>query len=277
MPSNDANGDHNGSARSTSTYENILPVIRSELEKIASEGGIIGGVLSPFLTCEEAFLLAKFCKDISDQARLYLGHVPVIGEDDHYPKDRKGRSLEPVRFTIRAEKCPNRRGVEAILQHFEGQVRGFDEALQTAESGELRALYLTASYPSRLGPWITDEQAEKLKRVGTLIVQDLLPSPASAVARFVLPGASFAEKDGMFVNHAGLAQAIHAAVHPFIESRTEGQTFADLLGRPGLFHAQTIRKELAAEATFFSGLANGDLGEYGIRVGQAVASQETGA
>jgi len=42
--------------------------------------------------------------------RLALGPVPKIGEDDTYPKDRKGRPVEPVKFTIRAEKCPNRRG-----------------------------------------------------------------------------------------------------------------------------------------------------------------------
>jgi NADP-dependent 3-hydroxy acid dehydrogenase YdfG len=66
------------------------------------------------LTCEEAYLLAKWMKTLSGQVRLALGPVPVVGEDDTYPKDRRGRPAEPVKFTIRAEKCPNRRGVEEV-------------------------------------------------------------------------------------------------------------------------------------------------------------------
>ena len=37
------------------------------------------------------------------------------------PKDRKGKPVEPVKFTIRAEKCPNRRGVEEVLQALPGR------------------------------------------------------------------------------------------------------------------------------------------------------------
>ena len=79
-------------------------------------------VLSPFLTCEEAYLLATLSQGAVAEVRLALGPVPVVGEDDTYPKDRKGQPVEPVKFTIRAEKCPNRRGVEEVLRHFQGEV-----------------------------------------------------------------------------------------------------------------------------------------------------------
>jgi predicted molibdopterin-dependent oxidoreductase YjgC len=105
-----------------------------------------------------------------------------------------------------------------------------------------------------------------LKRVPLLVVQDLLPSPASAVAKYVVPAAVFAEKDGTFVNLAGLAQAIHWAVSPAGEVRTEGQVFLDLLQRRGLVHAPSLRAELAAEVPYFAPLAQGDLGEYGVRL-----------
>ena len=39
-----------------------------------------------------------------------MGPVHTVGEDDKYPKDVHGRPIEPTKFTIRAEKCPNRRG-----------------------------------------------------------------------------------------------------------------------------------------------------------------------
>jgi NADH-quinone oxidoreductase subunit G len=245
-----------------STWESALPALRTELTEAAKRGGSgVAAVLSPFLTCEEAYLLAKLVKGLSADARLYLGWVPMVGEDDVYPKDSKGKPTEPVKFTIRAEKCPNRRGVEAILKHFEGQVRSFAQLVQDAR--ELQALYITGGYPPRLGTWADGPVAQALKDVPLLVVQDMLASGLSAAARFVLPAASFAEKDGTFVNHANLAQAIHWAVRPGHRLRTDGQIFLDLLGRRGLLQAATIRKELAGEVPFFAALA-GELGEYGI-------------
>jgi NADH-quinone oxidoreductase subunit G len=100
--------------------------------------------------------------------------------------------------------------------------------------------------------------------VPLLIVQDLFPSPVSAIAQYVLPAAAFAEKDGTFVNHKGLAQAVHWATRPPRNIRTDGQVFLDLLERRGLFHAPSLRVELAKEVPYFAPLATGDLGEHGI-------------
>jgi NADH-quinone oxidoreductase subunit G len=246
-------------------WETVLPALGKDLAQAAQrDGSALGFVLSPFLTCEEAFLMAKLAKGLSGQVRLFLGAVPVVGEDDTYPKDRKGRPVTPVKFTIRAEKCPNRRGVEEVLRHFQGEVAGFAEMLRAAGAGELHALYLTAGHSPRTGPWISEEQGAALERIPLLIVQDLFPSPASARARYVLPAASFAEKDGTFVNHAGLAQAVHWAVRPAQHERTDGQVFLDLLGRKGLVHAPTLRRELAAEVPYFAPLGAADIGEYGV-------------
>ncbi len=251
-------------------YPEILAEIRRGLMDAASpDGAAVAGVLSPFLTCEEAFLLAKFLKGLHGQVRLALGPVPVAGEDDTYPKDRRGRPIQPVKFTIRAEKCPNRRGVEEVLRHFQGEVIGFDDVLRSAGEGRLKALYLAAGYPPREGGWIGESQAAALAGVPLLIVQDLFASPASALARYVLPAASYAEKDGTFVNHAGLAQAIHWAARPFRELRTDGQVFLDLLERRGLVHAPSLRRELAQEVPYFAPLGDGDLGDHGVLLGAA--------
>jgi NADH-quinone oxidoreductase subunit G len=228
----------------------------------------VAGVLSPFLTCEEAYLLAKYLKGLSGQILLALGPVPVVGENDTYPKNARGEPVQPVKFTIRAEKCPNRRGVEEVLRHFQGDVIGFDELVRRAGEGGLHAIYLAAGYPPRPGGWVTPEQTALLAKVLLLVVHDLLPSPVSEVATHILPAAAWAEKDGTFVNHAGLAQAIRWAVTPAGECRTDGQVFLDLLERRGLLHAPSLRKELAAEVPFFAPLASGDVGEFGVRLGE---------
>jgi NADH-quinone oxidoreductase subunit G len=246
-------------------YEEAVPALRRDLaEAMAADGSAAAVVLSPFLTCEEAYLLAKFCKDLSGEVRLALGFVPVVGEDNTFPKDRRGRPVQPVKFTIRAEKCPNRRGVEEVLRHFQGDVIPFEEVLRSA--GRLKVLYLTAGYSPRAGEWITPEQTEALRQVPLLVVQDLFASPASALAKYVLPAVSFAEKDGTFVNHAGVAQAVHWGVRPPRGARTDGQVFLDLLERRGLLHAPTLRAELAAEVPYFAALASGELGEHGVRL-----------
>src|SRR5439155_2820814 len=119
--------------------------LRSELAAIAkSNGNAIAAVLSPMLTVEEAFLFAKFIKGLSADATLYLGWVPTVGKDENFPQDRKGNPIGPVKFTIRAEKVPNRRGVEEVLKHFQKEVLGFDRLL--ADAANLKALYLTAGY-----------------------------------------------------------------------------------------------------------------------------------
>jgi NADH-quinone oxidoreductase subunit G len=249
-----------GDGQVVGTWESVLPALRGELQSAANDG--IGAVLSPFLTCEEAYLLAKLVRELSSSARLYLGYVPVVGADDVYPRDSKGKSAGPVKFTIRAEKCPNRRGVESIIKQFQGDVLTFDRAVQDAAG--LRALYVTGGYPRRYFPWANEAAVAALRKVPLLVVQDLMPSALSAAARFVLPAASFAEKDGTFVNHANLAQAIRWAVRPAHRLRTDGQVLLDLLGRRGLLSAAAIRKELAHEVPFFAALAGGELGEYGV-------------
>jgi NADH-quinone oxidoreductase subunit G len=249
------------------SWAEVVPAIRRAFQGAAQKdaAGVVG-VLSPFLTCEEAYLLARFLKGLSGQVRLALGPVPVVGEDDTYPKDRRGNPIQPVKFTIRAEKCPNRRGVEEVLKHFQGELIGFDAVVRDAVEGRVQALYLSAGYPPRPGGWVHEMQAQALQRVPLVVCHDLLPSPVSNFAHYVLPAAAWAEKDGTFVNHAGLAQAIHWGVTPTGEVRTDGQVFLDLLQRRGLVHAPTLRKEIAAEVPYFAPLAGGDPGEYGINL-----------
>jgi NADH-quinone oxidoreductase subunit G len=249
------------------SWPEVTTEIRQAFTTAAKKGEGVVGVLSPILTCEEAYLLAKFLKGLSPLVRLALGPVPVVGADDTYPKDRRDQPAQPVKFTIRAEKCPNRRGVEAVLSRFQGKVIGFDEIVQSAADGRVKALYLAAGYPPRPGGWVSEQQAQSLQRVPLVVCHDILPSPVSAFAHYLLPGATFAEKEGTFVNHSGLAQAVQWGVTPTGECRTEGQVFLELLQRRGLAHAPTLRKELAGEIKYFAPLAVGDLGEYGIQLG----------
>jgi NADH-quinone oxidoreductase subunit G len=243
-------------------WDVILPALRLALEAAAKRRpGGVAAVLSPWMTVEEAYLLASFIKSVAPQARLGMAPVRVEGQDDVYPKDVHGEAAEKPKFTIRAEKAPNRRGVEAVLRHFAGEVVGMDAVLSRVGAGEVEALFLFGGDPAG---WVTPEQAAGLSKLALLAVEDILPSAAGAAAHYLLPGAAFAEKDGTFVNHAGLAQAIRRSVHAPGEARADGRILFDLSGRRGLFNAARLRKEIAAEIAELAGLAVGDLGEYGV-------------
>jgi NADH-quinone oxidoreductase subunit G len=243
-------------------WDDILPALRSALKKHSQENPKkIAAVLSPWMTVEEAYLLASFLTKLAPKTRLALGPVRVEGEDDRYPKNVQGEPAEPTRFTIRAEKAPNRRGVDAIVKFFTQSPASFDDLLAKAKAGEIDALYMVGGDPAG---WITEEQAAGLERVPLLAVQDLFASPASARAQFVLSGGSFAERDGTFVNHAGLAQEIRKSILSPDGARPDNRILWELTGRTGLYNGAALRAEIAKKIPELAALAVGKLGDQGV-------------
>jgi NADH-quinone oxidoreductase subunit G len=242
------------------TWVQVTPQLRQELgAAVGRDPGGVVAVLSPFLTAEEAFLLATLFKGLSADVRLALGPVPVVGEDDRYPKDVRGNPVEPTKFTIRAEKCPNRRGVEAVLRHFQGKMIPFAGVVREP----LAAMWFAGGYPVK--EQLEAELPTDWKAPELLIAQDLFPSLLTASAKYVLPATASFEKDGTFVNHAGLAQAFGRATRPPVEVRTELQLAFDLLGRRGLVQPAAVRAELASAVPFFAPLA-ADVPKNGVRL-----------
>lgn len=244
-------------------WKTALSAVRQKIkEAIDASGSTLMVVFSPFMTVEEAYLLASYMKKTDPKARLVMGPIPHVGEDDCYPKGRDGSAPEPsnVKFTIRAEKCPNRIGVEAVLKHFQGEV------LTLGRIGNLpkaTAVYVVGGYP---GEWATPDVIAAIGSPSLLIVQDIFESPLTQKANIVLAAGSFAERDGTYVNHAGLAQSTNAAIRSPGEARADGRILFDLAERKGLFNAVTLRKEIGAAIPALKVLAVGDLGEKGLRL-----------
>lgn len=222
-------------------------------------------VLSPFMTCEEAYLLCSYLRSVDKHISFALGPVPVVGQDDHYPKKPNGQAVEgdAIKFTIRAEKCPNRRGVEAVISHYEGQVRSFDWVLTQVDQGHFEAAYLVGGYPES---WLDKSAVDRLAKLKLLIVQDILQSSLTDVADYVLPGAAFAEREGTVINHSGLAQLQRVAIRPPADAWSDGRIFMSLASRTGLFNSQSIRAEMATRIGKFAAFGAGEIGEHGVQV-----------
>jgi NADH-quinone oxidoreductase subunit G len=246
------------------TWNQVIPEIRKEFQsEVQKHPHDVWVILSPFLTCEEAFLLSKWAKNLSSGIRLALGPVPVVGQDDTFPKDRRGNPTSTVKFTIRAEKAPNRRGVEEVLKHFTGGVTPFESLLNDAHHHNAKALFLTGGYPFR--DWLSASEAEALAKIPLIVTTDLFSNLAAKTARFVLPSASFSEKDGTYVNFAGLAQTIQKASKSPNEARSEAQMFSELLDRRGLYQNNKVREEMSSEIPFFAPIRSGT-GELGVKL-----------
>jgi NADH-quinone oxidoreductase subunit G len=251
--------------------------VERRLSALATQGGRIAGILSPFLTVEEAYLFAKYLKGLGPDHVLALGPVPVRGEDQTFKPDKtQGRTgdtsfVVPRPFTIRAEKCPNRRGVEHILQRFEGQIIGFDELVRRVGAGEFRGLYVTSDSPD---PWIEESTAQTLRSgVELLIVQDVTASPLSDLADITLAGATFAEKAGCYVNAADRLQYSEAALPPRDGSLPDLDLFAILLGRSrGPVHSREVLAEVAEEVPAFAVVQGGAVPRYGASVNGAAGT-----
>jgi NADH-quinone oxidoreductase subunit G len=205
--------------------------------------GRIAAVISPHQTVEEAYLLAKLVRQFDADALLALGPVPVVGEDERFASG----------FTIRAEKCPNRRGVEAVLRHFTGGVTTFDELLDRLEAERVKAVWIAAGYRE---PWGIEEMAERLASVETLIVQDMFDSPVWRRATFQLPGASFAERAGSYVNFADRLQLFDWAIRPPAGVWIEGHLFWRMLGMHRVYKPRTVLSEIAATIGYFAAAAD---------------------
>jgi NADH-quinone oxidoreductase subunit G len=242
-------------------WDAVLAGVRSGLEAASNRG--IAAILSPWMTLEEAFLLVTYLKSLASNVTLAMGPVRVVGDDDKYPKDVHGRAVESAKFTIRAEKAPNRRGIEMIVKHFADSVAPMGDVLGRAASGDFGAVYCVGGDPQG---WINDEQAAALETPESVVVQDIFASAATQRATIVLPGGSFAERDGTFVNHAGLAQGISRAVHGPSDARPDGRILWELAGRRGLFNLRALRKEMAQAIPALAALESGEVGEQGVRL-----------
>jgi NADH-quinone oxidoreductase subunit G len=232
-------------------------------------------VFSPMMTVEEAYLLAELAQRAGDRALLAMGPVPVVGQDDLYPKDHRGQppSREKVKFTIRAEKCPNREGVQRVLEHYRREPLDWAGAIARLAVDRFDGAFVVGGYWE--SPW-TPSDLEALGRVQHRVVLDYLRSPLSDAATCLLAGGSFAEREGTFINAQSLAQAIRPAIRSVGESRSDGRILWDLAGRQGLFRAVTLRQEIGRKIPSLRGLEKGDLGEQGVRLNPTKIAQPEG-
>jgi NADH-quinone oxidoreductase subunit G len=198
----------------------------------------IAVMVSPMLSCEDAWHLAALARAIDSDAVLAVGPVPIDGEDQTF----KGG------YTILAEKAPNARGVRRVLKAFGGTVLeadAFHAALTNDPS--IAGLILTGNYPSE---WATPALCEAIGDDRFVVLLDTLTTALSKRADVFMPTATWVEKSGTFENVNARLQTFERAIESVHYCKSESQLAldlqADLEGCPSpVFNAVATRQAMA--------------------------------
>ena len=138
-------------------------------------------------------------------------------------------AYQPVTSPAASEKFAKAWGVETLSQAVGLTIPGMLEGL---ENGEVKALYIMGENPVVSDPDVNHVK-KAFEKVEFLVVQDIFLTATAELADVVLPGVSFAEKDGTFSNTERRISRVRKAIEPLGESRQDWQIIQDISTRFG--------------------------------------------
>ena len=141
------------------------------------------------------------------------------------------------------------------------------EMLKAAVAGEVKAMFILGENPMVSDADIQHVE-EALKSLDFLVVQDIFMTESSQLANVVLPGVSFAEKDGTFTNTERKVKRVRKAMEPVGDSRQDWEIICDLSTRMGyeMSYADPsqIMEEIAQVTPSYGGIHYDRIEEEGL-------------
>lgn len=143
------------------------------------------------------------------------------------------------------------------------------EIVDAVGSGKLRGLYVLGENPVMTDPDSNHVRA-CLEACEFLVLQEIFPSATSHFADVLLPGVTFAERDGTFTNTERRVQLFRQAISPVDDARADWQIISDLARRIlslehkspsgpqagwSYQHPSEIMDEIAALAPSYAGIS----------------------
>jgi NADH-quinone oxidoreductase subunit G len=203
-------------------------------------------LLSAHASHEEFFLFRRLSEEL-------LGHLGAIAVSWRYqPKEQP----PDTKFKVPAVDAPNVSGARLFDLVGGGMGDPVAEPDLTALKADVAAGRVSALYVFDSGPlgslgdtsWILEARARGV--LPLLIVQGVLLSDLARAADFVLPGASFVEKEASYTNDQGRLQAVARAIPPPGEAMEDWEIIVNLgvaLGVPFDYaSAAQVRGDIAA-------------------------------
>lgn len=142
------------------------------------------------------------------------------------------------------------------------------EIMNAVEAGSVRGLYIMGENPMMSDPDLNHVE-HALKNCEFLVVQDIFLTETAALADVVLPGCTFAEKDGTFTNTERRVQRIRKAIPCLGESKSDFEILSDVmaaLGYENTFHtAEEVFAEMATVTPSYGGMSYKRLEKGGLQ------------
>ena len=133
------------------------------------------------------------------------------------------------------------------------------EIFDAAYRGQIKAIYLMGENPVLSDPE-ANHVKEALRRLEFLVVQDIFLTETARLAHVVLPGVTFAEKDGTFTNTERRVQRVRKAIEPVGNSKPDWWITCQIAQRMGskgfdFAHPSQIMDEIASLTPSYGGIS----------------------
>jgi len=237
------------------SWDEALTTAATALAALTRDAGpqALAAIISPHLTNEELFTLGQL---VEGGLRIDQRDLAVI----------EGTSDD---FLIKAEKAANARGARELGLAATAEQATLATIRAGIAAGTIRGLFTTTTDVWTL--WGDQEAASLLRRLELLVVVTPNEHPILDIAHVVLPGLTFAEKNGTFTNFAGRVQRIHRALDPGSQP-SDGEIFLQLARRlgieaPAVFDPRAIFTAITRHVPTYASLAWDTLGTQGAVAG----------
>ncbi|MFQ6002750.1 MAG: NADH-quinone oxidoreductase subunit NuoG, partial [Candidatus Zixiibacteriota bacterium] len=194
-------------------------------------------------------------EDCNSQGALDCGLLPDRLPGFVHISDKSKR--EEIEEVWKA-KLPNKPGLD------------FNQMLKEIHESKIKAIYIMgedplAKYPDK------DYIESALKKVDFLVVQDIFLTETARLADVVLPGASFAEKNGTFTNVERRVQRLKRATGPLRNSKADWEIVSLLAQAMAMGYefdylsAKEIFDEIASVSPIYRNMTYEEISEIGIQ------------
>ncbi len=231
-------------------WDEVAPLIAGELSKYRPDE--IGVLASPRMANEDLFVLGRL-----------VDHLGIANVDFRVPPKSPG---DEDRILIKADKNPNTRGAELVGPGLGAGGLDARGMLQAARARRIKCLWVF-HHDLLDSAWPEGETREALAALGCLVFQGSNANGVSRYAHYVLPSATWVEREGTFTNFEGRVQRFWKAVEPLGASLPDWEILSRIgqvlgLGTvPG--RAEDCFKALAAAVPAFQELSYRELRDSG--------------
>jgi formate dehydrogenase alpha subunit len=142
------------------------------------------------------------------------------------------------------------------------------EMMPAVLNGKIKGMYIMGEDPMMTDPNLNHVR-EAFEKLDFLVVQDLFMTETAELADVVLPGASFAEKDGTFTNTDRRIQRVRKAIEPIAGSLPDWKILvrlANKMGQKFVYNDPSdIMDEIARVTPIYGGISYSRLDRGGIQ------------